>query len=68
MAKSPTFAVLVLGAVVAVWLGAVIASRFHANLTAIPDMVASDAAPERVKGAWFERWWMGLQESVKRAE
>jgi hypothetical protein len=60
--------VLVLGGVAAVWLGGVIAARFHANSTATPDMVASDAAPERVKGAWFERWWMGVQESVKRAE
>jgi len=68
MANKPAFAVLVLGAVAAVWLGAVIAARFHANLTATPDIVASEAAPEQVKGAWFERWWMGVQEAVKRAE
>jgi len=68
MAKRPTFAVLVLGAVAAVWLGAVIAARFHANLTATPDMVASEAAPEQAKGVWLERWWMGVQEAVKRAE
>ena len=66
--KKLTFAVLVLGAVAAAGLGAVTTARFHANLTATPDIVASEAAPEQVKGAWFERWWMGVQESIKRAE
>jgi hypothetical protein len=32
------------------------------------DIVASEAAPERSKGVWLERWWMDLQESVKHAE
>jgi hypothetical protein len=32
------------------------------------DIVASEAAPERSKGTWLERWWMDLQESVKHAE
>ena len=32
------------------------------------DILASEAAPERSNGAWLERWWMGVQESVKRAE
>ena len=32
------------------------------------DIVASDVAPEKTKGAWLERWWMDVQESVKRAE
>jgi hypothetical protein len=59
---------LVLGAVAAAGLGAVTTARFHANLTATPDIVASEAAPEQVKGAWLERWWMGVQEAVKRAE
>lgn len=68
MAKKLTFAVLVLGVVAAAGLGAVIAARFHANLTATPDIVASDAAPEQAKGAWLERWWMGVQESIKHAE
>jgi len=68
IARKLTFAVLVLGAVAAVGLVREIAARFHANLNATPDIIASDAAPEPVKGAWFERWWMGVQESVKRAE
>jgi hypothetical protein len=68
IAKKPPFAVLVLRAVAAVALVGGIAARFHANLTATQDMIASDAAPEPAKGAWFERWWMGVQESVKRAE
>ena len=59
MAKKLTFAVLVLGVVAAAGLGAVIAARFHANLT---------ATPEQAKGAWLERWWMGVQESIKQAE
>jgi hypothetical protein len=58
--------VLVLGALGGAWLGGGIAARFHANLTAMPDIVASDPAPEQAKGAWLERWWMGVQESVKR--
>ena len=66
--KKLTFAVLVLGAVAAAGLGAVTTARFHANLTAAPEIVASDAAPEQGKGAWLERWWMGVQEAVKRAE
>jgi hypothetical protein len=32
------------------------------------DIVASEAAPERSNGAWLERRWMDLQESVKHAE
>jgi hypothetical protein len=32
------------------------------------DIVASNAAPERTRGAWLERWWMDVQESVKRVE
>ncbi len=60
--------VLVLGALAAAGLGGVIAPRFHANLTATPEIVASDAAPEQAKEAWLERWWMGVQEAVKRAE
>jgi hypothetical protein len=32
------------------------------------DIVASEAAPERSKGTWLERWWMDVQESVKHAE
>jgi len=66
--KKFTFAVLVLGAVAGAGLGAVTTARFHTNLTATPDIVASDAAPEQGKGAWLERWWMGVQEAVKRAE
>jgi hypothetical protein len=32
------------------------------------DTAASDAAPEQTQGAWLERWWMAVQESVKYAE
>jgi len=68
MAKKLTFTVLVLGTIAAVELVGGIAARFHANFTATPDIIASDAAPEQAKGAWLERWWMGVQEAVKRAE
>jgi hypothetical protein len=60
--------VLVLGAIAGAGLVWVSAARFHANLTATPDIIASDAAPEQAKGAWLERWWMGVEEAVKRAE
>jgi hypothetical protein len=32
------------------------------------DVAVSGATPEPAKGAWLERWWMDVQESVKRAE
>ena len=60
--------VLVLGAFASAGLVWVSAASFHANLTVTPDIVASDAALQQAKGVWFERWWMGVQEAVKRAE
>jgi hypothetical protein len=66
--KKLTFALLVLGALAGAGLVWVSAARLHANLTATPDIVASDAAPQQTNGAWLERWWMDVQESVKHAE
>ena len=60
--------VLVLGALAGAGLVWVTTGAFHANLTVTPDVVASDAAPQQTKGMWLERWWIGVQEAVKRAE
>jgi hypothetical protein len=60
--------VLVLGAVAAAGLVWITTGGFHTNLTATPDIVAPDVAPQQAKGVWLERWWMGVQEAVKRAE
>lgn len=68
VAKKLAPPVLVLGALAAAGLGGGIAARFHANLSATPDIVASDAAPEQPKGGWLERWWMGVQKALERAE